>query len=60
MSPFLRKVSTASGAVAVQIVEKKHGQRRIVEHLGSAQSQAELAALVEIGTRKAQRRSGAA
>ena len=52
MSPFLRKVRTASGAVAVQIVEKKHGQRRIVEHLGSAHSQAELAALVEIGTQK--------
>ncbi len=52
MSPFLRKVRTASGAVAVQIVEKKHGQRRIVEHLGSAHSQAELAALVEVGTRK--------
>lgn len=52
MSPFLRKVKTASGAVAVQIVEKKHGQRRILEHLGSAHSEAELAALVEIGTRK--------
>ncbi|MFT3969738.1 MAG: hypothetical protein QM695_05505 [Micropruina sp.] len=52
MSPFLRKVKTASGAVAVQIVEKKHGQRRIVEHLGSAHSQGELAALVEIGTQK--------
>ena len=52
MSPFLRKVRTASGAVAVQIVEKKHGQRRILEHLGSAHSQAELAALVEIGTQK--------
>ncbi len=52
MSPFLRKVKTASGAVAVQLVEKKHGQRRIVEHLGSAHSQAELAALVELGTQK--------
>ena len=52
MSPFLRKVRTASGAVAVQIVEKKHGQRRILEHLGSAHSEAELAALVEVGTRK--------
>lgn len=25
MSPFLRKVTTASGATVVQIVEKKHG-----------------------------------
>lgn len=48
MSPFLRKVKTASGAVAVQIVEKGHGQRRIVGHLGSAHNEAELAALVEV------------
>ena len=52
MSPFLRKVKTASGAVAVQIVEKKHGQRRILEHLGSAHTESELATLIEIGTRK--------
>ena len=49
MSPFLRKVRTASGATAVQIVEKKHGQRRIVEHLGSAHTAAELAALMHAG-----------
>lgn len=42
----VRKVRTASGATAVQIVEKRHGQRRIVEHLGSAHSEAELALLV--------------
>ena len=36
MSPFIRKVRTASGATAVQIVAKEHGVRRIVEHLGSA------------------------
>ena len=52
VSPFLRKVKTASGATAVQIVEKEHGQRRIVEHLGSAHSEAELVALVEIGIQK--------
>lgn len=52
MSPFLRKVKTASGATAVQIVEKKHGRRTIVEHLGSAHSDAELAVLVEIGIGK--------
>ena len=49
MSPFLRKVKTASGATAVQIVEKKHGQRRIVEHLGSAHTDAQLAALMHAG-----------
>lgn len=52
MSPFLRKVKTASGATAVQIVEKKHGKRTILEHLGSAHTEAELVALVEIGTQK--------
>ena len=49
MSPFLRKVKTASGATAVQIVEKRHGVRTIVEHLGSAHDEAELAVLMRIG-----------
>ena len=52
MSPFLRKVKTASGATAVQIVEKQRGVRRIVEHLGSAHSEAELAALMQAGRDK--------
>ena len=52
MSPFLRKVKTTSGAVAVQIVEKKHGQRRILEHLGSVHSEVELAALMLVGREK--------
>ena len=49
MSPFLRKVKTASGAIAVQIVEKRGGVRTILEHLGSAHDEAELAALLRIG-----------
>ena len=49
MSPYLRKVKTRSGATAVQIVEKRHGQRVIVEHLGSAHTDAELAALMRAG-----------
>jgi Transposase DDE domain len=49
VSPFLRKVKTASGATAVQIVEKRRGVRTIVEHLGSAHDEAELAALLRIG-----------
>ena len=52
MSPFLRKVKTASGATAVQIVEKRHGVRTILEHLGSAHGEAELAALIRIGQDK--------
>ena len=34
MSPFLRKVRTASGTMAMQIAVKENGVRRIVEHLG--------------------------
>ena len=33
----------------MQIVETKHGQRVIVEHLGSAHTDAELAALMRAG-----------
>ena len=49
MSPYLRKVKTASGATAVQVVVKDNGVRRIVEHLGSAHDEAELAALMHLG-----------
>ena len=45
VSPFVRKVKTASGATAVQIVEKRNGRRRILEHVGSAHDEAELAVL---------------
>ena len=44
---FVRKVRTASGATAVQIVEKRGGVRRIVEHVGSAHSDADLAVLMQ-------------
>ncbi len=54
MSPLLRKVKTASGATAVQIVEKRHGIRTILEHLGSAHDEAELAALMQAGREKMQ------
>jgi hypothetical protein len=40
-------VKTASGATAVQIVEKRRGVRRIVEHVGSAHDDAELAVLMQ-------------
>jgi len=46
VSPYVRKVKTASGATAVQIVEKRGGRRSIVEHLGSAHDKTELAVLV--------------
>ena len=44
VSPFVRKVRTASGATAVQIVSKSGGVRRIVEHPGSALTEAGLEA----------------
>lgn len=52
MSPFLRKVRTASGAVAVQIVEKQGRVNRVLKHLGSAHDEAKLAVLLEIGRKE--------
>jgi hypothetical protein len=46
VSPFVRRVKTASGATAVQIVEKRNGRRRVLEHVGSAHDETELAVLV--------------
>ncbi len=43
----VRKVRTASGATAVQIVLNRHGTRTIVEHVGSAHTDAELAVLIQ-------------
>ena len=48
----MRKVKTASGATAVQIVSKSGGVRRIVERLGSAHDETELEALLEAGRQK--------
>ncbi|MGC0274677.1 IS1634 family transposase [Pseudactinotalea sp. Z1739] len=44
---FVRKVRTASGATAVQIAERQGGRDKVLEHLGSAHTEAELAALLE-------------
>ena len=52
MGLFLRKVATPSGATSVQIVEKRDGVRTIVEHIGSAHTREELAALTQIGQDK--------
>ena len=49
MGPYLPKMKTRSGTTAVQIVEKRHGRRVIVEHLGSVHTDAELAALMRAG-----------
>jgi len=44
---FVRKVRTASGATAVQIAHTRRGVQSIVEHIGSAHDDAQLAALVQ-------------
>ncbi|HLS72890.1 MAG TPA: IS1634 family transposase, partial [Actinomycetaceae bacterium] len=44
---WIRRVRTASGATAVQIAESVNGRRRIVAHVGSAHTEAELGLLVE-------------
>ncbi|BCT78248.1 hypothetical protein SCMU_40900 [Sinomonas cyclohexanicum] len=44
---WIRRVRTASGATAVQIAESVDGRRRIVAHVGSAHTEAELGLLVE-------------
>ena len=44
---FVRKVPTRSGATAVQIAEYSGGRQRILAHVGSAHSEAELGVLLE-------------
>jgi len=44
---WIRRVRTASGATAVQVAESVNGRRRIVAHLGSAHTEAELGVLME-------------
>ena len=48
MASFIRKVPTASGARAVQIVHKQGRRVLGIEHIGSAHDDAELAVLMEI------------
>ena len=47
MVAYVRKVRTASGAVAVQVVRKHRGQRTILAHVGSAHTDAQLGILLE-------------
>lgn len=49
---FLRRVKTASGAIAVQLAEHRGGRDRVIEHLGSAHTAAELAALLAVGAKR--------
>ena len=44
---FVRKVRTVSGAVAVQVMQKVDGRDVLVEHVGSAHTDAELGILLD-------------
>jgi hypothetical protein len=44
---FIRRVLAASGATAVQIAEYVRGRQQIVEHVGSAHTEAELGMLLQ-------------
>ena len=46
VSRFVRKVRTASGAVAVQVVTRRGRQVEGIEHMGFAHTDAELALLL--------------
>nr|WP_306453436.1 hypothetical protein [Rhodococcus sp. ACPA1] len=54
MAAFIRKVRTASGATAVQIAAKDGVRHKILEHLGSAHTDSELAALLQTAREKLQ------
>jgi hypothetical protein len=45
---FIRKVRTASGAIAVQIARKEHGRITQIDHIGSAHSESELETLLAL------------
>ncbi|MCK2200997.1 IS1634 family transposase [Corynebacterium callunae] len=45
MSPYIRTVTTASGATAVQIILSEYSGKRTMQHIGSAHDEHELALL---------------
>ncbi|MFC5424569.1 hypothetical protein ACFPLA_03140, partial [Brevibacterium otitidis] len=47
MSPSVRRVPGRPGVTLVQIVDKSGGQYKIVKHIGSARTEAELAVMME-------------
>lgn len=49
---FIRKVKTASGATAVQIVRKSSGHIVKVEHIGSAHTKDELEVLISLANKR--------
>ena len=51
---YIRKVKTSSGATAVQIAHKVHGQITKLEHLGSAHDSSELTILISLAKERLQ------
>jgi transposase len=49
---FIRKVRTASGAIAVQIAYKDHGRIVRIEHIGSSHTEAELETLLTLARQR--------
>ena len=49
---FIRKSAGRSGATKVQIAERRGGRNHIVEHVGTARSEAELAVLMAEANRR--------
>jgi hypothetical protein len=49
---FIRKVKTASGAIAVQIARKQSGQIVQIDHIGSAHSKEELDLLITLAKQR--------
>jgi transposase len=49
---YIRKVKTASGAIAVQIAYTEHGRIIRIEHIGSAHTEAELETLIAIAKQR--------
>jgi hypothetical protein len=49
---FIRKVKTASGATAIQIAHKEHGQIVRIEHIGSAHTEVELKTLLALAKQR--------
>jgi len=44
---IIRKVRTASGAIAVQLIRYEHSKRIVVRHIGSSHTDEELSALYQ-------------
>ena len=49
---FIRRVKTASGATAVQIVQKEYGRITKLEHVGSAHTQEDLETLLAVAKKR--------